>query len=83
MIGIALEELRSMFAEHVEVKYVNLPRNTDSGEIKGFAFIDVESNDAIATAVNALNGVVVGERPLRVSKSLEKGQIKSQKNNSK
>jgi len=77
--GIGLEEVREMFAEHVPVKYVNLPRNPETNEIKGFAFVDVEAADDIATAVSALNGVTVGDRPLRVSKSLEKGQIKSQK----
>jgi len=78
--GIALDAVRDMFAEFVTVKYVNLPRNSETGEIKGFAFIDVESEDDIAAAVNALNGMEIGDRPLRVSKSLEKGQIKSQKN---
>ena len=76
---MALEEIRTMFAEHVSVKYINLPRNEETGEIKGFAFIDVESADDIAKAVDALNGVQVGERPLRVSKVLEKDQIRSKK----
>ena len=78
-----MNELREMFAEHVEVRYVNLPKNTETGEIKGFAFIDVESDDAIIAAVNALDGKELGDRQLRVSKSLEKGQVKSQKGSSK
>jgi len=77
--GMNLEEIRSMFAEHVSVKYINLPRNEKTGEIKGFAFIDVESAEDIPKAVDALNGVQVGERPLRVSKVLEKDQIRSKK----
>lgn len=78
-IGMTLEEIRSMFTEHVSVKNINLPRNEKTGEIKGFAFIDVESSDDILRAVDALNGVQVGERPLRVSKVLEKDQIRSKK----
>eukprot|EP00428_Durinskia_dybowskii_P024563 CAMPEP_0170232902 /NCGR_PEP_ID=MMETSP0116_2-20130129/16193_1 /TAXON_ID=400756 /ORGANISM="Durinskia baltica, Strain CSIRO CS-38" /LENGTH=363 /DNA_ID=CAMNT_0010483689 /DNA_START=119 /DNA_END=1210 /DNA_ORIENTATION=+ len=77
--GMSLEEVRTMFAEHVPIKYINLPRNEETGEIKGFAFIDVESADDIPKAVDALNGVQVGDRPLRVSKVLEKNQIRSKK----
>ena len=79
ILGTSLEEVRTMFSEHVPVKYINLPRNEESGEIKGFAFIDVESADDIPKAVEALNGKQVGERPLRVSKVLEKDQIRSKK----
>lgn len=68
-----------MFAEHCEVKYVSLPRNADTDQIKGFAFIDVGTEDDIAKAVDALNGLQVGDRPLRVSKSLDKDQIRSKK----
>lgn len=77
--GMSLEEVRSMFTEHVPVQYISLPRNEETGEIKGFAFVDVESADDIAKAVDALNGVQVGDRPLRVSKVLEKNQVRSKK----
>jgi RNA recognition motif-containing protein len=76
---MSLEEVRNMFTEHVPVKYINLPRNEETGEIKGFAFIDVESADDIPKAVEALNGVQVSDRPLRVSKVLEKDQIRTKK----
>ncbi len=77
--GMNLEEIRSMFSGHVSVKYINLPRNEKTGEIKGFAFIDVESAEDIPKAVDALNGIQAGDRPLRVSKVLEKDQIRSKK----
>lgn len=56
-----------------------MPRNEETGEIKGFAFIDVPSEEDIVKAVDALNGKEMGERPLRVSKVLPKGQIRSKK----
>jgi RNA recognition motif-containing protein len=68
-----------MFAEHVEVKYVSLPKNRDTGIIKGFAFIDVGSAEDIPKAVDALNGIEMEGRPLRVSLSLKKGQVRSTK----
>ncbi len=60
-----------------------MPRNEASGEIKGFAFIEVNSEDEILKAVDALNGIEVGDRPLRVSKVLPKEQIRSKKTNRK
>lgn len=74
-----MNEVRDLFGEFVEVKYVNLPRNAETNEIKGFAFVDVHSEDDIGKAVEALDGIEIGERKLRVSKSLEKDQIRSKK----
>jgi RNA recognition motif-containing protein len=72
-----------MFEKHVECGYINMPRNEASGEIKGFAFVEVNSEDEILKAVDALNGIEVGDRPLRVSKVLPKEQIRSKKTNRK
>ena len=81
--GISVPEVKEMFAAHVEVQYVSLPRNTETGEIKGFAFIDVPTEDEIPKAVEALNGIEVEGRNLRVSKVLPKDQVRSQKKASK
>jgi RNA recognition motif-containing protein len=69
-----------LFSEYAEVRYVNLPRNRETGDIKGFAFVDVGSDEEIPKVVDALNGKQMGERPMRVSRSLEKDQIRSTKN---
>lgn len=78
-----MNEVREMFEKHIECGYINMPRNEESGEIKGFAFVDVKSEDDILKAVEALNGIEVGDRPLRVSKVLPKEQIRSKKTNRK
>ena len=65
------------------MRYVNLPRNRETGVIKGFAFVDVASEEDIAKCVDALDGVELEGRPLRVSRSLNKDQIRSTKNNGK
>jgi RNA recognition motif-containing protein len=72
-----------MFAEHVDVKYVSLPKNHESGIIKGFAFVDVGSEEDIPKAVETLNGKDIEGRPLRVSRTLPKNQIRSAKKTSK
>lgn len=77
------QDVRDMFSEHVEVRFVNVPRNRETGKVKGFAFVDVGSEEDIAKAVEALRGAEMEGRPLRISKSLDKDQIRSTKNNGK
>jgi RNA recognition motif-containing protein len=72
-----VNELRDLCAEHVDVRYVNLPKDRESGKLKGFAFIDVGSEDDIPKLVDALTEAELGGRPLRVSRSLAKDQIRS------
>lgn len=78
-----MNEVREMFSEHVDVKHVSLPKNRESGIIKGFAFVDVGSEEDIPKAVENLNGNDVEGRPLRVSRTLPKNQIRSAKQKSK
>ena len=68
-----------MFSEHVDVTYVSLPTNRETGTIKGFAFVDVASEDQIPIAVEKLNQFEMEGRALRVSRSLPKDQIRSTK----
>lgn len=72
-----MQEIRDLCREHVEVRFVNLPKNRETNNIKGFAFVDVGSEDEVPKLVDALGGKEIGGRPLRVSRSLEKDQIRS------
>ena len=82
-VAATVEEIRNLFADHVQVRYVSLPKNTQTGTIKGFAFVDVETEEMIPIAVDNLNGVTMDERKLRVSRSLPKNQIRSRREESK
>ena len=72
-----------MFAEKVDVRYVSLPKNKETGVIKGFAFVDVGSPEDIPKAVDAFDGIELEGRPMRVSLSLPKEQVQSTKKNCK
>ena len=78
-----MQDVRSLFEEHVNVRYVSLPKEQSTGQSKGFAFVDVGAAEEIPKAVDALDGVKMGDRPLRVSRSLPKNQIRSTKQNCK
>jgi polyadenylate-binding protein len=69
-IAMTSNELREVFAEHGDVVYVSLPRHKESGQARGFAFVDMVTKEACHAAIEALNGVEVGGRMIRVVESL-------------
>ena len=89
---VTVDELRSAIAENsnVSVKSVSLPVNNDRVDeatglpmSKGFAFVTVESEADIETAISAMNGFELNGRTLRVNKLMSKdqmGNMKSQRN---
>jgi cold-inducible RNA-binding protein len=64
--------LRSLFEKHGTVERVNLITDRESGQPRGFSFVDM-SNDAEALkAIAALNGWDLGGRKLIVTEARPK-----------
>jgi RNA recognition motif-containing protein len=63
------DELAQLFAPYGEVTEVTIPVDRDSGRIKGFGFVQMSDDAAARTAIDALNGSVVGDRTVRVSEA--------------
>jgi cold-inducible RNA-binding protein len=61
------EQLRTMFTESGTVVAVDVIKDRDTGNSKGFAFITMSSQAEAANAINAFNGKEVGGRPLKVN----------------
>ena len=61
--------LRTLFAEHGEVEAVNLITDRYTGRPRGFAFVEMASEEAAQAAISSLNGKTVDERELRVEKA--------------
>ena len=76
MIDSTSEGLEELFARHGSVSTVNVPTNRETGQPRGFAFIDMSSVEDMNAAINALNGEDFNGRELRVSESVPKDQIK-------
>lgn len=74
-----VNDIRALVEDITNVRYINLPRDKQSDRIKGFGFVDVDSVEDVAKVVDALNGFDMAGRNLRVSRSLEKDQIRSTK----
>ena len=64
--------LRTMFAEFGEIVSVNLIMDRDTGRPKGFAFVEMASEQDASKAVSALNGKTVDDRQIKVEKAQPK-----------
>jgi cold-inducible RNA-binding protein len=60
-------QLRTMFTEAGTVVAVDVIKDRDTGNPKGFAFITMGSQADAAKAISMLNGKEVGGRPLTVN----------------
>jgi RNA recognition motif-containing protein len=63
------ETLRTLFAEHGEVESVNLITDRYTGRSRGFAFVEMATEEAAQKAVIELNGHMVDGRDLRVDEA--------------
>ncbi len=64
------EELKKLFAEKgIETKTVTLIIDNYTGKSKGFGFVEVESEEVLQKAVDALNGYELSGRKLTVNKA--------------
>jgi cold-inducible RNA-binding protein len=73
-------ELRSLFEPFGEVQRVHLAMDRETGRARGFAFVELTSDDAAAKAIAALDGKEVGGRALKVNEArprAERGGPKS------
>jgi RNA recognition motif-containing protein len=68
-------EIRTLFSEHGTVESVNFIRHFDSGEMRGFGFLEVATRDA-AIMVAEMNGREVGGRALKVNEARPRGDAR-------
>ncbi|MFQ5990279.1 MAG: RNA recognition motif domain-containing protein [Candidatus Methylomirabilales bacterium] len=66
------QQLRTLFEEGGrEVLEVNIVTDRDTGRPRGFAFVNMASQEEAQAAINALNGTEVGGRALTVNMARE------------
>jgi RNA recognition motif-containing protein len=61
-------EVRELFAEHGKVTEVDLITDRETGRPRGFGFVEMPPDDAIA-AIQALNGAEMEGRSLTVNEA--------------
>ena len=66
------EELKGLFLDFGAVQYCNLVFDRDSGESKGFGFIEMPKSGEAKAAIKNLNGKTIGRNRIRVKKAKDK-----------
>jgi RNA recognition motif-containing protein len=63
------DTLRTLFAEYGPIESVNLITDRYTGRSKGFAFVEMSTEQAAQQAISGLNGKEVDERKIKVDQA--------------
>ena len=63
------EDLKSVFAEYGSVKRVHCPTDRETGRPRGFAFVEMSTEEEEAAAIEALDGAEWMGRTMRVNEA--------------
>jgi RNA recognition motif-containing protein len=61
------EEITALFAQEGELTSVDLIKDRDSGQSKGFAFVTMTSQEAANKAISKYNGYTLAGKDLKVN----------------
>lgn len=62
-------DIRELFSQYGTVTEVAVPTDRESGRPRGFAFVSMDSKEAMEAAINALNGKDFLGRPLTINEA--------------
>jgi len=65
-------DLRSLFEPFGELTRVNVVTDRDTGQARGFGFVEMSNDDEATKAIAALNGKELGGRALNVNEARPK-----------
>ncbi len=71
------DELLTAFVDYGSVERVNIVTDRDSGQPRGFAFVEMTDRGAAETAISRLNGVELNGRAMNVNEARPKPQGRS------
>ena len=63
------QDLNELFAQAGTVQSANVIEDRDTGRSRGFAFVEMSSNEEAAAAIDQFNGREVGGRALKVNEA--------------
>lgn len=71
------QQLYSLFESYGSVESVTIVKDRDTGEARGFAFVEMTQDSQAQAAIASLNGTRLNERTLRVNEARPKAQDES------
>jgi RNA recognition motif-containing protein len=66
---VTQDDLSQVFAEYGTVKRVQVPTDRETGRMRGFAFVEMETEAQESAAIEALDGAEWMGRDLKVNKA--------------
>ncbi|MBE9182509.1 RNA-binding protein [Oculatella sp. LEGE 06141] len=63
------DDIAQVFAEYGTVKRVQVPTDRETGRLRGFAFVEMETEAEETAAIEALDGAEWMDRSLKVNKA--------------
>jgi len=72
--GTTEQDVRTLFEAHGKVDRVNIVTDRDSGQPRGFGFVEMTNNAEGDRAIAAVNGKEVGGRALNVNEAKPKSE---------
>jgi cold-inducible RNA-binding protein len=70
--------LEGVFSQYGEIVSVNVVTDKMTGRARGFAFVEMESDDAAQAAIDSLNGTELDGRQLRVNEAQQQDRAHRQ-----
>jgi len=68
-VDINESAIHDLFSSHGDVERVNIITDRDTGQPRGFCFVEMREESAGRDAIEALNGTEVGGRTLTVNEA--------------
>lgn len=66
------EDLQSVFADYGSVKRIYVPKDRETGRMRGFAFVEMTKSSEEEEAISALDGAEWMGRTLKVNQARER-----------
>ncbi len=63
------DDLKDLFAEFGTITEINVITDRETGRPRGFAFVEMESDDEATKAINSLNGKELQDREIVVNEA--------------
>ncbi|NEO22090.1 MULTISPECIES: RNA-binding protein [unclassified Moorena] len=63
------EDLKSVFEEYGQIKRIHMPTDRETGRFRGFAFVEMNTEEEEAKAIEDLDGAEWMGRELKVNKA--------------
>ena len=70
--NISEDELRQAFAAYGQVDNVTILKDRDTGQPRGFGFVEMANDEEAEKAINGMNGAQLGSRALNVNEARPK-----------